>query len=108
MTQHELAVHGVGRIVGGGQHVCGSAEWVHLERFSGALGRIGHRGGQIRGEVLRTTDGLIDSVPTAHGIEVRVSDPVDRACGAHALIQRVGVLHGFGTKERVGILGNCH
>ncbi|WP_214633837.1 hypothetical protein, partial [Mycobacterium tuberculosis] len=26
----------------------------------------------------------------------------------HAGAVQVGVLHGFGTKERVGILGNCH
>ena len=108
LAYQQLAVYRVGWIVGGGQHVGGSTEGVHLECLDRTVGRIGHGGGEVRREVLGAADGLIDRVPTTDGIEVRAADSVDRPGGTHPLVERVRILQGFGPEEVAGLANDCH
>ncbi len=108
MPYQQLAVHRVGRIVGGGQHMRGSAQWVHLVWHHGAVRRVDHRRGQIRGEVLGSADGVIDGVPTARGIEPGGTNLVDRTRDAHALVERIRILDGFRIEELDGVMSDGH
>lgn len=79
LGDEHLAVRRMCRVVGGGEHVGGSAERIHFERHDGALWGVRHGRGQVRGEILGTTDDLVDRVPAAHGVEPGITDAVDGA-----------------------------
>ena len=103
LRQHQLAVRGVHRVVGGDQDVGRAADPVHLERRHPAVGGVGHRGGEIGREVLRPGDDLGDRGPIAHQVEAGVADPVHRPGFAQPVVERVGILDRGGAEELGGV-----
>ena len=108
VAHQQLAVHRVGRVVGGGQHVGRPAEGVHREGLDATAGCVGDGRGQVGREILGAPDRLVDRIPAAHGIELRRADAVHRPDGVHALVQRVRILQGLVGEKRAGILDGTH
>ncbi len=107
--RHEhLAVHGMGRIVGGGEDLCRPAETIQFERDDGALGREHHRRGQVRRKVLGTIDGVVDRGPVAHRVEPGLADPMDRPVGTQAVVERIRILYRIGPEEFDRMFKHCH
>ena len=91
--QQDPAVCRMHGIVGSRQRMHGVTRRAHVERCHGAVVVADHRRGQVRGEVLDAVDGLHDRIPAAHCVEVRLTDAMNRRLGAHALVERIGILY---------------
>ena len=79
-------------VVGRRQSLSVAAEFAHHERAHRAV-LVRHRRGQIRGEVLRPGDDVVDRVPAAHRVEAGIADRMDRADRVHARVERIGILN---------------
>jgi hypothetical protein len=102
--QHELAVNGVGGLVGVRNRVDGTAEVREVEDL-GLPVRAGHQhAGQVRREVVLAFEGLLDQVALRHKVDLGSGDPVDRRVLPQSGIERIRVVHGVWGEE-VEIVG---
>ena len=92
LRHQQLPVCGMGGVVRRCQGLDVSAEFAHWKRADLAV-LVRHRGGQVRREVLRSGDDLVDRVPGTHGVETGIADRVDRPAREHPLVQGIGILN---------------
>ena len=93
LRQQRLPVDGMCRLVSGRQRLDLSSQYPNFERGHGASGLVHHCGGQVGREIATSCDRLVDGVPTAHGVEVRLPDAMDVSHLMHLLVERVWILY---------------
>jgi hypothetical protein len=67
-----------------------------------------HGRGEVRRKILDAFDSLQHRVPTAYGVERRVTDAVHGRFGTHPVIQRIRILQRRGAEELGRIIDDRH